>query len=159
MKKSKILIITLIILLIVSGCGKSKKIIKEDIKTTFFTCSGVQKNDSSNADMNIKYTFENDKITKAKVEITFKDFNINNLPEVWSSIKEQITEQNKPVEDLGYKRTVKSDDEKYTYTIIIEIDYRKITKEIMKKYDVSDFSDKTSKEVKKATVNENITCK
>ena len=43
-------------------------------------------------------------------------------------MKDQFTEQNPPVEENGYKRTVKADDKNYTFTVGIEIDYEAISK-------------------------------
>ena len=105
-----------------------------------------------NAAGNIQYTFENDKVSKAKMEVIFKDINVDNLSSVWDTFKTQFTEQNKPVEEKGFKRTVKADDKNYTFSVIMEIDFGKVSKETMEKYGIEDYSSKTYDEIKKETI-------
>ena len=38
------------------------------------------------------------------MNVEFKDITVNNLSSVWSTFKTQFNEQNKPVEELGFKR-------------------------------------------------------
>ena len=143
MKKISFLVIALFVVFVVSGCGNSN--------TKVLTCSGVNPGNNMNAAGNVEYTFKNDKLSKAKIEATFKDITIDNLSSVWDSFKTQFTEQNKPVEEVGFKRTVKSDDKNYTFSVILEIDFEKITKETMEKYGVEDYRSKTYEEIKKET--------
>lgn len=151
MKKIIYLLISLFVVLAVSGCGKNTKVL---------TCSGITQGNNMNAASNVKYTFENDKLVNAKIDVTFQDITVNNLSSVWGTVKTQFTEQNQPVEETGYKRTVKADDKKYTFTVSLEIDYEKITKEIMDKYGVEDYTTKTYDEIKEeATKNNAMTCK
>ncbi len=152
MKKISFLVIALFVVFVVSGCGNSN--------TKVLTCSGVNPGNNMNAAGNVEYTFKNDKLSKAKIEATFKDITIDNLSSVWDSFKTQFTEQNKPVEEVGFKRTVKSDDKNYTFSVILEIDYEKITKETMEKYGVEDYRSKTYEEIKKETTADGIfSCK
>lgn len=152
MKKTSFLVIALFVVFVVSGCGNSN--------TKVLTCSGVNPGNNMNAAGNVEYTFKNDKLSKAKIEATFKDITIDNLSSVWDSFKTQFTEQNKPVEEVGFKRTVKSDDKNYTFSVIIEIDYEKITKETMEKYSVEDFRSKTYEEIKTGVTADGIfSCK
>lgn len=152
MKKNSFLVIALFVVFVVSGCGNSN--------TKVLTCSGVNPGNNMNAAGNVEYTFKNDKLSKAKIEATFKDITIDNLSSVWDSFKTQFTEQNKPVEEVGFKRIVKSDDKNYTFSVIIEIDYEKITKETMEKYSVEDFRSKTYEEIKTGVAADGIfSCK
>lgn len=152
MKKISFLVIALFVVFVVSGCGNSN--------TKVLTCSGVNPGNNMNAAGNVEYTFKNDKLSKAKIEATFKDITIDNLSSVWDSFKTQFTEQNKPVEEVGFKRMVKSDDKNYTFSVIIEIDYEKITKETMEKYSVEDFRSKTYEEIKTGVTADGIfSCK
>ena len=152
MKKISFLVIALFVVFVVSGCGNSN--------TKVLTCSGVNPGNNMNAAGNVEYTFKNDKLSKAKIEATFKDITIDNLSSVWDSFKTQFTEQNKPVEEVGFKRTVKSDDKNYTFSVILEIDFEKITKETMEKYGVEDYRSKTYEEIKKETTADGIfSCK
>ena len=152
MKKLYYLIICLVITVIVSGCGKSN--------TKVLTCSGVSPGNNMNASTNIEYTFKNDKLTKTKAEVKFQDITVNNLSSLWETFKTQFTDQNKPVEEKGFKRTVKSDDKNYTFSVILEVDYEKISADTMEKYEVEDYSEKTYDELKEEVTSNGIfTCK
>ena len=152
MKKISLLIVSLFVIFAVSGCGKGS--------TKVLTCTGVSPGNNMNAASNIEYTFENDKLTKAKMDVEFKDITVNNLSSVWSTFKTQFTEQNQPVEETGFIRTVKADDTNYTFTVSMEIDFEKITKEIMDKYGIEDYRTKTYDEIKKETTSDGVmSCK
>lgn len=152
MKKIGFIIIFLFVVFVVSGCGNSN--------TKVLTCTGVSPGTNMNAASNVKYTFENDKLTKTKIEVTFKDITVDNLSSLWDSFKTQFTEQNEPVEELGFRRTVKADDKNYTFSVIMEIDFGKITKETMEKYGVEDYSLKTYNEIKEEMLSDEIySCK
>ena len=113
-----------------------------------------------NAASSVKYTFENDKLTKVKADVEFKDITVDNLSSVWDTFKAQFTAQNEPVEEIGYKRTVKADDKNYTFTVTMEIDYEKITKDIMDKYGIEDSKTKTYDEIKKSATKDGVmSCK
>ena len=152
MKKISFLIIALFIVFVVSGCGKSS--------TKVLTCSGVSPGNNMNAASNVEYIFENDKLTKAKIDVEFRDITVSNLSSVWSTFKTQFTEQNQPVEEIGFKRTVSADDKNYTFTVSMEIDFEKISKEVMDKYGVEDYTTKTYDEIKKETTVDGVmSCK
>ena len=151
-KKISFLIISLFAVFVISGCEKSS--------TKVLTCSGVNPGTNMNAAGNIQYTFENDKVSKAKMEVIFKDITVDNLSSVWDTFKTQFTEQNKPVEEKGFKRTVKADDKNYTFSVIMEIDFGKISKETMEKYDIEDYTSKTYDEIIKDTTYDGVmSCK
>ena len=152
MKKMNFLFVALFIVLTVCGCGNNN--------TKELICSSMSPGNNMNAYAELKVTFENDKVTKAKTDVVFKDITVSNLSSVWGSLVTQFTEQNKPVEETGFKRTVSSDDKNYTFNVTIEIDYEKITEEIMKKYEIEDYTDKTYEEIKnEMTKDGTMTCK
>lgn len=149
MKKMCYVFTCLFVMFMVSGCGN----------TRVLTCTGTNPGNNMNADANAKYYFKGDKLSNFEVEVVFKDITVSNLSSVWNSLKSQFTEQNKPVEEPGYKRSVKSDDKNYTFSVIIEVDYNKISKETMDKYGVEDYSSKTYDELREENALENLTCK
>lgn len=154
MKKMSFFIISLFVVFAVSGCGNS------NTNTKVLTCSVVTTGNNMNAAGNVEYTFENDKLSKAKIEVVFKDITVDNLSSVWDTFKTQFTEQNKPVEESGFKRTVKADDKNYTFSVIMEVDFEKISKETMEEYGIEDYRSKTYDEIKKeATSDGNMSCK
>ena len=150
MKKIGLVIISLFTILIISGCGSNTKKL---------TCSGITPGTNMNADSTVEYIFENDKLSKSKINVVFKDITVSNLSTVWDKFKEQFTQQNPPIEDKGFKRTVSSDDDNYTFSVNIEIDFNKISKETMEKYSIEDYRNKSYSEVKEKTENERIKCK
>ena len=144
MKKMNFLIVSLFVVFVITGCGKND--------TKVLTCSGVSPGNNMNAASNVEYTFENEKLTKAKIDVEFRDITVSNLSSVWDSFKTQFTEQNEPVEETGFKRTVSADDKNYTFTVSMEIDFEKITKETMDKYGIQDTTKKTYDEIKEETI-------
>lgn len=152
MKKISLLIISLFVVFFISGCEKDS--------TKVLSCSGISEGNNMNAASTVKYTFENEKLTKAEIEVVFQDITVPNIASVWDTFKTQFTEQNKPVEEVGFKRTVKADDKNYTFSVIMEIDIEKITKETRKKYQIEDYSLKTYDELKEETTKDGVySCK
>lgn len=149
MKKIYYMFACLFVMFIVSGCDNTKVL----------TCTGTNPGKNMNAAAIANFTFENNKLSKNKVEVVFKDITVNNLSSVWDTFKDQFTEQNKPVEVPGYKRSVKADDKNYTFSVIIEIDYNIISKETMDKYGVEDYGSKTYDEIKEEAIGKKMTCK
>ena len=151
MKKIGLIVIALVLMVVLAGCKE---------KNATLTCSTSTKGNNMNAASDVTYTFVNDKLTKSKIEVVFKDITVDNLDLVWDAFKTRFTEQNKPVEVAGFKREVKADDTSHTFSVLIDIDYSKISKDTMKKYEIEDFKDKSYKEIKKiATENDGMTCK
>ena len=150
MKKISFLIISLFVMLTVSGCGNTKVL----------TCISEEKGNNMNGVATVKYTFKNDKMTKAKIEATFKDIQMDDLATNWDTYKAQLTEQNKPIKEKGFKRTVKSNDKKYTFTVNIDIDFTKVSKDTMDKYGILDYSSRSYDEVKEEmNASGSMTCK
>lgn len=149
MKKIYYVFVCLFVMFMVSGCGN----------TRVLTCTGTNPGNNMNAYADAKYYFKGNKLSNFEVEVVFKDITVDNLSFVWDSFKEQFTEQNEPVEESGYRRRVKSDDRNYTFSVIIDVDYNKISKETMDKYGVEDYSSKTYDEIKEINALENLICK
>lgn len=149
MKKVSIFVVSLM-LLILTGCSD---------KTEVLRCSGKTAGDNMNAASKVEYVFKNKKLSTSKIDVTFQDITVENLDTFWETFKTQFTEQNKPVEVEGYKRSVSADDENHTFTVTIEIDHNAISDETMKKYSIENYNDKTYDEIKKITLEEdNWTC-
>ena len=155
MKKISVIICCLFMIFAVSGCDKDKN--ELNVKT--LTCTGKSLGNNMNAESSVKYTFKNDKLSNANIKFMFKDIKIDNLSSVWDNLKEQFTEQNKPAEDIGYRRTVEADDKNYVFTVFVDIDFRKISKETMEKYEVEDYREKTYDELKEEAKELSLTCK
>lgn len=128
MKKKISVVILILFVFIISGCGNTKEL----------ECNLKNNGNNMNAYGDIKYTFKDDKIVSQHSVIEFKDITVPNIDQVWDTFVQQFTEQNQPVEEVGYKRTVKSDDKNHIFTVILDVDYSKITKEVMEKYGINE---------------------
>lgn len=152
MKKFLFLAIFLFTIVFVSGCGN------KNIKT--LKCTGTNRGNNMSAQGEFTYTFKNDKLVKLNAVATFRDITVDNLESVWDSFKAQFNEQNYPTQEVGYKRTTKANDKDYTFTVTLDVDYEKISKETMKKFEIDEDSvNKTYEEIKKESLESNMTCK
>lgn len=150
MKKIGLIVITLVLMVVLAGCKE---------KNETLTCTKNINDEDMTITNTFKYNFTNNKVSNLKVEMVFKDFDSDNIERLWPTFKSQF-ENEMPVEVDGFKRSIKSDDQNYILTIFIDIDYSKISKDTMKKYEIEDFKDKSYKEIKKiATENDEMTCK
>lgn len=152
MRKVKILVLVLLIGLFITGCGSSTKKL---------TCTNMNKGNNMNAYSTAEYTFNEDgsSLLKAKGTVDFKDIEVDDLESRWDDIVEQFTSQNEPVEEEGLKRTVSRDDKNFIFTVTIEIDYSKVSKETLQKYTTEDFTNKTYDEIKELSESDGATCK
>ena len=152
MKKLLLLIGALFTVVIATGCGKNN--------TRFLVCTGNKRGNNMSAQGEYRYTFKNDKLSTLIFVATFKDITVDDLDSVWDSFKAQFNEQNYPTEEAGYKRTTKADDKNHVFTVTIDVDYDKINKETMQKFNVDEsYLNKSYDEVKKLATQENYTCK
>ena len=152
MKKYVFIVVFVCILGLLTGCGKNN--------TKTLVCTSTNQGNNMNAQAEAKYTFIDDKLKKFSAVVDFKDITVDNLDSVWDSFKAQFNEQNYPTEEAGYKRTTKADDKNHVFTVTIDVDYDKITKETIKKFDVDDsYVNKSYDEVKKLATQENFICK
>lgn len=151
MKKTLLILIGLFLVVMVSGCSTEKTL----------TCTSKTKGTNMNAYGKWELVFKNDKLTNTKLTATFKDITVADVDKYWDSYKKQFTEQNKPVKETGYKRYVKSNDKKHEFSVIIEVDYNKISKDTMKKYSINDYKNKSYKKTKKEIldIDPNMVCK
>ena len=153
MKKIVFMFLAIFVVLVTCSC-------ENDSNIKVLKCSGMNKGNNMNAYSDIEYRFKDNKLSNVVTNVTFKDIEVENLSSIWDSIKTQFTEQNAPIEEVGYKRSVKSDDKNYSFTVTVDIDFEKITDEIKDKYGVTYNNNMTYEEVlKKTTEDGTITCK
>lgn len=152
MKKFSLFLLAIVLTIVISGCGKTNEKILE--------CNIFSEGNNMNAYGKIKYVFKNDILETGNVEVIFKDITLDNLDYWWDSIKKQFGEQNKPVTIDGYKRSFKSDDKNYSFTVNVEVDYTKISDTTLNEYNIEDYRGKSYDEVKKLSLElEGVTCK
>ena len=149
MKKIGLIVITLVLVVVLVGCKE---------KNETLTCTKNINDEDMTMTNTFKYNFTNNKVSNLKVEMVFKDFASDNIERLWPAFKSQF-ENEMPVEVDGFKRSIKSDDQNYILTIFIDIDYSKISKDTMKKYEIEDIKGKSYKKIKKiATETDGMTC-
>ena len=152
MKKFSLFLLAIVLTIVISGCGKTNEKILE--------CNIFSEGNNMNAYGKIKYVFKNDILETGNVEVIFKDITLDNLDYWWDSIKKQFSEQNKSVTIDGYKRSFKSDDKNYSFTVNVEVDYTKISDTTLNEYNIEDYRGKSYDEVKKLSLElEGVTCK
>lgn len=150
MKKLGVVFTAILMVIFVSGCTK----------TTKLTCEGVYPGTNMEAATKAVYYFEDNKLVKSNIDVTFQNITVDGLESVWESFKTQFTEQNEPTEVDGYKREVSYNDKKYTFTVSIDLDYAKLTDEVREEYGVADYQGKTLEEIKElVTADDVMTCK
>ena len=162
MKKIKILLISLFIIIFISGCGNTdnKKSNTTTSDTKVLKCTNVNDGTNMKAYSNVEYYFTDDKLKSSYIEVDFKDITVDNLSAVWDTFKKQFTEQNKPTNEDGFVREVKADDDNYIFTVTIKVDFDKITDEVMQKYSVKNYANYSyDKILQEAIKDGKTTCK
>lgn len=137
------LLFILLMVILISGCGKSNEKKLE--------CTTFSEGTNMNAYGTLKYTFKDDIVQKSYIEVVFRDITLDNLENVWDYIKQQFSEQNSPVDVPGYKRSNKSDDKNHTFTVNLEVDFTKISDSTLNEYELEDLRGKSYDEVKMIT--------
>ena len=152
MKKTFCIITLFLFTFILTGCGNTKEL----------EC--IMKNTGTNMNVygTIKYTFKDDKIVSQHSVIEFKDITVPDIDKVWNIYVKQFKNQNMPADETGYKRTIDVDDKNHIFKIILDVDYTKITNDVMNNYgiDVAE-ANVTYEEMKKSMLDneDTISCK
>lgn len=153
MKKYLCIPFVFLFICFLTGCGNTKVL----------QCTKKIVGTDMNIYQDIKYTFKNDKLVKQYLVTEFKDITVDNIEQTWNTQVEKFTNQNKPAEEEGFKRTVESDDKNHTFKVIMEIDYTKTTDQILNNYGIStDGVDEVNyEELKQGTLEDpyTISCK
>lgn len=152
MKKFKLLLVVVMVAILTTGCGSTKKL----------SCSMDQSMMGINMGLNVSFKFKNEKVSNLTMKITMKAEN-DAIKEGWSDAVASLNEQYKDESAEGVKLSTKNDDKNYTYTVTLDVDLNKASKESLEKYDLDEFYDiakeKTDiEEVKKSAEADGFKC-
>ena len=150
MKKIKYLVITLLALLVVTGCGSSKKL----------TCTKEESSSGIDMKQTITVNFNKDKVSKVKLSLNSKATD-ENIKSNWNLFSEALGKQFSSSSKEGIKITTKDDSKNYTYLIELEIDVNKAKKEDLEDYDMEDIldSNESYSDLKKELEEQGYSCK
>lgn len=151
MKKIFLGALIICFLFLVSACGLNEK-----------TLSCSSNNEQNNIIINGKsiYKFKDDKLSTGYYDVVFKYNKVNNVDSLWASFKSQLEEQNEEVDIKGYKSTINFNDKNYEFSAKANIDFEKISDDDLKKYNLSQYKNKSYDELKEyLEKEEKQTCK
>ena len=152
MKRITYLFIVLVSILVITGCSNSGK--------SVLTCTGTKKGNDMDAEGKIVYTFKDDKVYTVNLDVTFKNMTAENLDSLWPTFKAQLESQNQEVDVDGLKRKITVADKKHEFNVKMEIDFEKVSDELIDENNLNIYKDKTYEEVKKYTEEtDQLTCK
>ena len=141
MKKLGYLFIVLASIVLITGCNNSNEKV--------LTCTGTTVGNNMEAEGKTTYTFKNDKLSNAVWDVTFKNITVENLDSVWPTFKAQFESQNAVINVEGLKRETKADDNKHEFNVKMEVNFEKISDELISENNLSVYKDKTYDELKK----------
>ncbi len=153
MKKVKYLVIAILALFVVTGCGSKEK--------TLECTSNSEQNSIVDMNRAIKVTFnDQDKVKGVKLSIDVKLLD-DSYKSVWGELVSGIESEYKATSKTGIKLTTKNDDKKYKYNLTLDIDLEKASKEDLAEYGLSDLvgTEETYDSLKKSAEASGLTCK
>ena len=122
----KVILISLLTILLVTGCGNNKKEEKL-VCTTSQTENGITINNV------VSMIYKNNKLKNMKLEVSTKLEDVI-LQENWENFKVSMGEVNKEFDKDGVSLKVQKDEENYIYKIIYDIDIQNATQEALERY-------------------------
>ncbi len=122
MKKVSIIFLSLLIIVLITGCNTEDKV------ETLVCTTTENEEEGIDTEQVISMTFKNDKLSNMKIEFstTISDENVKSN---WTKFKEQMDKSNKEYEKDGISFKVETDDENFKYNTILDIDVNKASEE------------------------------
>ena len=153
MKKVNIIFLSLLVLILVTGCGTT-----ED-KEEKLVCTTTEKEDGMSVEEVISMTYKNDKLKRMTMEVntTITDTDIK---ENWQEFKKHMDESNEEFNKDGVSLKVEVNDQNYEYNTILDIDIENASEDILKEQGFEGLkNDKsTLKDSKKSAEEDGATC-
>ncbi len=153
MKKVSIVFLSLLIIVLMTGCG----IAKDKEKT--LVCTTTESEDGINVDEVISMTYKNDKLSYMKIEVNTKVTDTD-VQSNWDAFKKSMDEQNKEFDKDGISLKVEKNDKNYEYKIILGVDVQNATEEALEEqgFDGLKDDDSTLEETKKEAEEAGAVC-
>ena len=151
MKKIRYILISLVALLLVTGCGSKNA-------NSTLTCTKEQEDTGMKISEKHVMTFENDKVSLVDLKIDFVADD-ENVKTNWDSIVEILNQQfvYDDYEGVEFSKSSTSD----SYTWALKVDLNKVSDEALDALDLNDVADSNEKydDVKKDFEADGYTCK
>lgn len=149
MKELKLLIIVVVGLLCLTGCGEKTLI-----------CTNAEEDSGVKMVQEAQMTFKDDQVTKVRmsIEATATD---DDIKEYWGSFISAMESQYEEVDEEGVKLTLTNDEKNYKFNMTVEVDVTKASEDALVEYDLEELADTTAtlEEVKKEAEADGFTCK
>ena len=149
MKKIRMLFLSLLMIVMATGCGKEQKLV----------CTTTETEEGMSIEEVISMTYKDDKLKHMKMEVNTK-ITDPTMTENWEKYKEFMNEDNKEFNKDGISFKIDINDESYEYNTSLDIDIEKASEEALKEQGFDDLkADKSTLQASKAAAEEDgATC-
>ncbi len=137
MKKFNVVFLSLLIVLLITGCGASQP------KEQKLVCTTTQSEEGMDSEQVISMTYKNDKLNHMTMEFNTK-ITDSKIRENWDEFKKTMDETNKEFNKDGVILKVEKDDQNYEYNIILDIDVENASEEVLKEQGFENLKDDNS---------------
>ena len=154
MKKISIIFLSLLVAILITGCGAEK-----EVKEQTLVCTTTENDEDMDIEQVISMTYKNDKLKQMKMEVNTK-LNNSAIKENWEAFKKSMDENNEVFEKEGISSKVVVNDQNYEYNTILDIDFDKASEEDLKEQGFDGLKDEegTLEESKEAAEKDGATC-
>ncbi len=156
MRRVKVVFLSLLCLVIMTGCEQAKEEKKSEQK---LVCTATEKEDGMDIEEVISMTYKNDKLKHMTIEVN-TIINDETVQKNWSAFKEAMNKENGEFTKEGISLKVETNDQKYEYKTSLDIDVDKASTEDLKEQGFSDLKedDSTLESTKKAAEEDGAVC-
>ena len=137
MKKFNVVFLSLLIVLLITGCGASQP------KEQKLVCTTTQSEEGMDSEQVISMTYKNDKLNHMTMEVKTR-ITDSKVQENWDEFKKSMDEQNQEFNKDGVSLKVATDDQNYEYKVTLDIDVENASEEVLKEQGFEDLKDDNS---------------
>ena len=166
MKKISMLFFSLLIMILITGCGAEEKEgqtdkepVEPEKKEQTLVCTTTENDEDIGIEQVISMTYKEDKLKHMTMEVNTQ-INNSDVKENWEAYKKVMDEQNEEFDKDGVSLKVVVDDQNYKYNVILDIDVENATEEALKEQGFEGIKEDTStlEESKKSAEADGATC-
>ena len=137
MKKISTMFLSLLVIVLITGCGTVEE------KEQKLVCTTTENEDGMVIEQVISMTYKNDKLKHMTMEVNSK-ITDSTVKENWEKYKEFMDENNQEFNKDGVSLRVEVDDNSYEYNTILDIDVENASEEVLKEQGFDGIKDDTS---------------
>ena len=137
MKKVNVIFLSLLTVLLITGCGIGQS------NEQKLVCTSTQIEDGIDATQVISMTYKNDKLNHMTMEVNTK-ITDSKVQENWDQFKKTMDENNKEFNKDGVILKVATNDKNYEYKITLDIDVENASEEVLKEQGFENLKDDNS---------------